>query len=342
MSRPSGDAVLIARRIGEFLRDHAPRSLGRSPHTIRSYEGSISLYLLFLEAKGVTERTLSRKHFERAWIEDWVGWLKSERGCSNDTCNVRLAGVRAFLEYLGTRDVSLRYLGLEAKGIKRQTADKVKVDGMSKDAVEALLAAPGTSTPIGRRDTCFLTLAYSTACRLDEVRTLTIGQLHLDAAKPYMKVTGKGGKTRTCYLLPKVVGIIRAYMRDELGPNTRHSDLLFPSRHGGGPMSEQAWDKRIKKHAAKARETCPDVPEGAHFHQLRHSKASHWLDKDKLNVIEVQHLLGHEQLDTTMRYVDTDEGQLADAVLSIEHPSESGGTKKWKRPDGTLRGFCGL
>jgi site-specific recombinase XerC len=74
----------------------------------------------------------------------------------------------------------------------------------------------------------------------------------------------------------------------------------------------------------------------------RHSKASHWLDKDKLNVIEVQHLLGHEQLDTTMRYVDTDEGQLADAVLSIEHPSESGGTKKWKRPDGTLRGFCGL
>ena len=340
--RVGADALLIARSVSDFLHEHAPHAQGRSPHTVKSYSDSITLYLLFLEGRGVTPDGLDRSHFERRWIEEWIAWLKSERGCTNDTCNVRLSGIRAFLDYLGTRDAALRYLFLEAKQIKRQRAGKRKVDGMSLDAIEALLAAPGTSTRIGRRDTCFLTLAYSTACRLDEVRRLTVGQLHLDDPKPHMTVTGKGGKTRTCYLVPKAVSVARAYMRDELGPDPSPSDLLFPSSHGGGPMTEQAWDSRIKKHASSAHLTCVDVPEKAHFHQLRHAKASHWLGEDKLNVIEVQHLLGHEQLETTMRYIDFDDGSLVDAVTKLEGEKERGAEKKWHKPDATLRDVCGL
>lgn len=342
MPASNPDAPLIARRIGEFLSEHAPHTLGRSPHTVKSYSDSLALYLEFLEARGVTDSTLCRSHLERPWIEDWVGWLKAERGCSGDTCNVRLSSVRTFLDYLGGRDVSMRYLSLEARDVRRQRPARTKVVGMSTAAVEALLAAPGTSTAIGRRDTCFLTLAYSTACRLDEVRTLTVGQLRLDSPKPHMTVVGKGGKARTCYLLPRVVRIVRAYMLEALGPGAEPGALLFPSSHGGGPMTEQAWDKRIKAHAKTARESCPDVPEGAHFHQLRHAKASHWIGKDKLNVIEVQHLLGHSQLETTMRYLDIDEGQLAEAVTKLEGETESKAVKKWRCPDGTLRGFCGL
>lgn len=342
MAASGSDALLISKRVGEFLGDYAPHARGRSPHTVKSYEDALTLYMEFLETRGVTDATLSREHLGRAWVEDWVRWLRTERGCSNDTCNVRLSSLRSFLDYLGSRDVALRHLYLEAKEVKRLSADNTRVRGMSVEAVEALIAAPGTSTAIGRRDTCFLMLAYTTACRLDEVRRLTVGQLRLDARKPHVTVVGKGGGARDCFLLPKVVRALRSYMAEALGPDAGTSAYLFPSSHGGGPMTEQAWDKRIKTHAKRARETCPDVPDGAHFHQLRHAKASHWLGKDKLNVVEVQHLLGHKHIETTMRYLDIEDEQLADAASSLEGEAERGAQKKWRNQDGTLRGFCGL
>ena len=191
------------------------------------------------------------------------------------------------------------------------------------------------------RDAAFLTLMYSSACRLDEVRTIAAGQVHIDGPKPYVTVRGKGGKVRTCYLVPKTARILRAYMREVLGAEPGGNDLLFPSPVTGGPLTERAWDKRIKAYAGKAHEVCPEVPVGAHCHQLRHAKASHWIE-DRLNVVEVQHLLGHEQLATTMRYVDVNGPQEVEDLATLSVKKDPKVDKKWKRDDGTLRGFCGL
>ena len=39
-----------------------------------------------------------------------------------------------------------------------------------------------------------------------------------------------------------------------------------------------------------------------HFHTLRHSGATHYLNKKKWNIRMVQQFLGHSRLDTTMIY----------------------------------------
>lgn len=106
--------------------------------------------------------TLGRGHLERPWIERWIVWLKEVRGNSPDTCNNRLASLRRFLEYLGSRDVGMRYLHLESRQVRRQKSAKTKVCGMSEAAVEALLAAPDTTTAIGRRDLTFMMVMYAT------------------------------------------------------------------------------------------------------------------------------------------------------------------------------------
>ncbi len=59
----------------------------------------------------------------------------------------------------------------------------------------------------------------------------------------------------------------------------------------------------LKICAETAHESCPEVPLDAHAHQFRHAKASHWLE-DGINVVQVSFLLGHKQLETTMRYLD--------------------------------------
>lgn len=339
--RGNGDAALVARRVREFLDEYAPQFLTTSDHTLKAYRDALTLYFAFLQAQGVRPATLGRGHLERPWIERWVVWLKEVRGNSSDTCNNRLASLRRFLEYLGSRDVDMRYLHLESRQVKRQKSAKTKVCGMSEEAVEALLAAPDTTTAIGRRDLTFMMVMYATGARLDEVRSLTAGQVHLDAPRPYVNLLGKGGKARTGYLLPRACRVVRAYMREALGPHPDAGMLLFPSRVGGGKMSEPAWDKRIKAYAAIAHEGCPDVPIRAHAHQLRHAAASHWLDAG-MSVVEVQHMLGHEQLSTTMRYLDVQMQQKSKAMAVLESEDDRKKTKKWRNPDGTLVDFLGL
>ena len=81
-------------------------------------------------------------------------------------------------------------------------------------------------------------------------------------------------------------------------------------------LTEAALAKRIKICAARAHEICPDVPLDAHAHQFRHAKASHWLE-DGMNVVQVSFLLGHAQLETTMRYLDISIDDKAKAIYNL-------------------------
>ena len=78
------------------------------------------------------------------------------------------------------------------------------MEGLSRDAVKALMECPDTKTASGR-DLTFMVLLYNTAARLDEMLSLKARQLHLEQAKPSATIIGKGNKVRTLYLLPKAV-----------------------------------------------------------------------------------------------------------------------------------------
>ena len=51
-------------------------------------------------------------------------------------------------------------------------------------------------------------MLYATAARLDELLSLRIGDIYFNSQKPYAVITGKGGKIRTLYLLPKAVSFL--------------------------------------------------------------------------------------------------------------------------------------
>lgn len=342
-ARREAEAALVARLVHEFLDEHAPTRLTESPHTLKSYRDAASSYLDYLESRGVTPDSLSRGHFEREWVEGWIAWLKSDRNNSNDTCNVRLGSLRALLEFMGRREPGMLYLSLEARLIERQQPSEPHVEPMSEAAVAAILDEPDTSTRIGRRDATFFTLVYSTACRLSEAAGLTVGRVHAEGPRPYVTVRCKGGGTRTLFLLPRAASLLRLWMREALGDDPADSALLFESPTvEGSPLTGRAWDMRFKTYARRARAKCPEVPEKPHIHQLRHSKATHWVASNDLNIVEVQHILGHRRLSTTMVYVDVAGPKTAEALATLEGEADEAPKKRWKRDDGTLRGACGL
>jgi len=344
MNKMNNQAVEISRYITSFLTAYAPAHLTNSEHTLRTYETAITLYIGYLESVcNVKAKDFSSQCFERKQIEGWLKWLSEERGCTPDTCNIRLSSLRAFLRYLSSQNVKYIYLSTEAKSIPLRHTVKKKVKGLSRDSVKAILAEPDLATNSGIRDETFLVMLYATAARLDEILSLKIENVRLGTKKPYITISGKGNVIRTLYLLPKAVEHLKRYMEVFHGNSLKPESYVFYSRNNGlsGKLSQAAIRKMLTKYAKQAHAKCPDVPLDLHAHQFRHAKASHWLE-DGMNIVQISLLLGHAHLQTTMIYLDITTEQEAAALATLEDESVKGTLPKWNPQKDSLSALCGL
>ncbi|MBQ9152282.1 MAG: hypothetical protein IJ130_00560, partial [Solobacterium sp.] len=64
--------------------------------------------------------------------------------------------------------------------------------------------------------------------------------------------------------------------------------------------------------------------------------ATHWLEEG-INIIEISVLLGHEQLATTMKYLDISTQDQAKALATLDDENTSSISRKWKNKNGSLK-----
>lgn len=161
--------------------------------------------------------------------------------------------------------------------------------------VEALLAAPDVSTPLGLRERTMLELMYASGLRVSELVALKLVEVSLNDG--VLRVTGKGSKTRLVPFGEEARRWIERYLKDARGIilNGQMDDALFVTSRGG-PMTRQMFWILIKKHAKKAGITGPLSP-----HTLRHAFATHLLNHGA-DLRVVQLLLGHADISTTQIY----------------------------------------
>jgi len=144
MKKATNESVIIARHINAFLSEYVPSQKSRSSQTLKSYQYALALYIGFLETeKEISAERLGGGCFSRIIIEEWLRWLMEKRGCSPETCNNRLASLRAFLKYLGSREISLLYLSEDATRIPRKKELRKKVKGMSKKSSTSIIIRSG-------------------------------------------------------------------------------------------------------------------------------------------------------------------------------------------------------
>ncbi len=336
------EARLVSRYIRTWLSEYALLVRNLSPRTVTGYKVAMRLYMTFLQERKVDASTLCMDNFKRSYVEDWIKWLREERKCEPCTCNLRLSAIKAFLKYVASKEPDCLTISQEVSLMHKLRTHKTKVNGISKKAMKIFLKIPDTSTRTGRRDIALLVLMYGTAARIDEILSLTVGQLNLQSEKPYVTFLGKGQKTRTIFLLLKVVAHLGAYMK-EYHPILDGRSFLFYSRNGNqrSKLTQQAIDKRIKKYAAMGKEICPEIPLNLHAHQLRHTKATHWLE-DGMNIVQISYLLGHANVQTTMRYLDVTMEQESKALATLEDENEKNLPKKWKGKENSLLALCGI
>jgi integrase/recombinase XerD len=135
-----------------------------------------------------------------------------------------------------------------------------------------------------------LQLIYACGLRLTEGTQLQVSDI--DAQRMLVRVhQGKGGKDRLVPLAPRVLELLRAYWQRQ-----RPRPWVFPARDGSAPLPATSLQKTFK---AVVRQS--GIPKDASIHTLRHSYATHLLERG-VSLRVIQELLGHRSPRTTARY----------------------------------------
>jgi integrase/recombinase XerD len=178
--------------------------------------------------------------------------------------------------------------------------------------VEALLAQPDASRPLGQRDKAIFEMMYATGLRVSELTELTLRQVHLDAG--YVILRGKGDQERGVPMGEYAAEALKEYLTDArpiLGKKSRAHQVFLNNR--GEKLSRQGVWKLIKQYALRA-----GILQNLTPHMLRHSFATHLIENGA-DLRSVQTLLGHVDISTTQIYTHVARARLKE-IHRQHHP----------------------
>lgn len=175
-----------------------------------------------------------------------------------------------------------------------------------------LLESIDPSQPLGRRDLAILELFYASGLRLSELCKVRLEMM--DFEQGFIRITGKGGKTRIVRVGNKAREAISNYLSNER-PNLvtrKTSSHIFLSVRGGALSPDRV--RQIVKERAKL----AGIDQNVYPHLLRHSFATHLLEGGA-DLRVIQELLGHADISTTQIYTHVDRQRLK-SVHKKFHP----------------------
>jgi site-specific recombinase XerD len=287
---------LVHRFFAEYLLNQ--RNL--STNTIAAYRDTFRLLLRFLAAhlKQPID-ALSLDSLTPETILAFLSHLEEVRKNTARTRNYRLAAICAFTRFvLSQADPDVFVAGHRILAIPIKRSARSLMGFLSRDEIEAILAAVDISKTSGARDHLLFALLYNTGARISEALAVT----PTDIRGRVVRLRGKGRKERAVPLWSRTAGEIGRWCRTQgIGQNER----LFANARGE-PLSRQGARFRLNLAVTEARQSCPSlIGRKIGLHTLRHTCAMHLLQSGvALEVIALW--LGHERPVTTHGYVEAD------------------------------------
>ena len=256
---------------------------------------------MFLNAKkieGCSERTLlyygtTLNHFfstvndpaRRISTEQIRGYLADYQkinNCSNATIDNIRRNISSFFSWMEEEDHLLKSPMHRIHKIK--TVTQVK-EVITDEIIEKLRDNCRCS-----RDLAILDLLYSTGMRVGELVKLNISDVNFEERE--CVVFGKGDKERRVYFDAKAKLHLQAYLEERYDDNP----ALFVT------LDSPHTRLKISGVEIRLRELGRSVDAGRiHPHKFRRTMATRAIDKG-MPIEQVQKILGHAQIDTTMQY----------------------------------------
>ena len=275
---------------------------GLASHTLAAYRRDLELLARWLERTGKPLLGASETDLQAYAVARHAGSAAS-------SANRRLTVFRRFFrwalrEHATAADPTLR-LAAARQPLRVPTS-------LSQAQVEALLAAPDTTGPLGLRDRTMLELMYASGLRVSEL--VGLKTVNLSLVEGALRVTGKGSKERLVPFGEEAHGWLERYLAEARATILagQSSQALFVTARGG-PMTRQMFWKLVKAYALRAGIAVPISP-----HTLRHAFATHLLNHGA-DLRAVQMLLGHADISTTTIYTHVARERLK-ALHAAHHP----------------------
>lgn len=263
------------------LRDYAEFDLSNTGPLQITYE-NIQEYLFQLSKKKFSERSQAR----------WISSIKS------------------FFKYLLEDEVRTDNPAALLEGPK---LGLYLPDTLSFEDVERIIKAIDVATDLGQRNQCMIEVLYGCGLRVSELIDLKISNINFKES--YLKVEGKGDKTRFVPLAAYTSSLIRDYInniRSKYKINKKCEDILFLNSRGSA-MSRVIVFIIIKELTEKA-----GINKKISPHTFRHSFATHLL-QNGADLRYIQEMLGHSSITTTEIYTHLKNEELRDVILNY-HP----------------------
>lgn len=252
----------------------AKRIEGCSERTIAYYQMTVQHML------STTEKSVRKITTEE--IREYLANYQKRNNCSNVTVDNVRRNISSFFSWLEEEDYILKSPMKRIHKIKTKTVVKSTI---SDEGIEKL--RDGCKE---KRDLAMIDLLYSTGIRVGELVNLNVDDIDLEGRECI--VYGKGDKERRVYFDAKA----KVHLKEYIEHRKDNNKALFVTLDAPyDRLKISGVEIRLRNLGRKLQ------LERIHPHKFRRSMATRAIDKG-MPIEQVQKILGHSQIDTTMQY----------------------------------------
>ena len=305
------DSIQSMRRWIDSFRKYLTKERRAPENTLVAYLGDLLDFKDFLTKKklsgsdGKTDPAVEK--IGKNEIRQYIFHLQKK--ASTATIHRRIASLRKFFNYLRREEI---ITSNPARMVQVPKRSQRLPEHLTVDEAFCLVQSPKGDSPEALRDIAIMEILYSTGARVSEIAQADCGALDNELAS--MRLLGKGNKERIAPIGQKAQNALKNYLSTRfVNPeNPPQGDPLFLNK-SGRRLSRQSIYK-IVRNASRKSKLFKDISP----HGLRHTFATHMLDQGA-GLREIQELLGHANLNTTVRYTHVSLKQLIE-VYDKTHP----------------------
>lgn len=295
----SNEAILEHFKMDLQIRDKAARTVSSYLADLKGFAG------WFKETKNIDFDPNDIKSLD---LQEYKQYLLKEKRLSPRSVNRKLAAFRQFLTWANEHGFLPDGLPALPKEVRTSQVN-IAPKSLIKQQQDALCKAVESEKNL--RDIAIIKLLLNTGLRVSEVCKLCRWDIDLKPRGGTVVVQGKGQKFRIIPLNAEARETLSRYFK----ANPRDSDeRIFTSTRGvlKGSMTPVSVQKMFRKY----RRLAGIDDSGITVHSLRHTFATRMLENGR-NLVEVQALLGHENINTTAIYTKPNHQSLKAAVDSL-------------------------
>lgn len=260
----------------------AKRIEGCSDRTLSFYSSTVGKMLCYID-KSIRKITTED-------IRQYLVKYQSINNCSKVTVDNIRRNMSSFFSWLEEEDYILKSPMKRIHKIRSKTVVKQIISDEEIERIRDICSA--------QRDLAMVDLLYSTGIRVGELVKLNIEDIDFDERE--CVVFGKGNKERRVYFDAKTKIHLRKYIESREDDNPA---LFVTLDKPYARLNISGVEIRLRKLGKKSGADRP------HPHKFRRTMATRAIDKG-MPIEQVQKILGHNQIDTTMHYAMVNENNV--------------------------------